>query len=271
LAMRACKKVIPESVPQAAIFDTAFHSSIPEKAYIYGLPYECYEKYGVRKYGFHGTSHKFVSAALAEETGRDIGSLKIITCHLGNGSSVTAIDGGKSVDTSMGFTPLDGVLMGTRCGNIDPSTVTYIQKKTGMSPAEMDDYMNKKSGLLGIGGFSDNREITSAAGNGDKKAKLATDILRYSIRKYIGAYSAVMGGVTDIIFTGGIGENDSSIRRDACTDMEYMGIDFDTDKNAGTRGEFAKLTKDGSKVNVWVIPTNEELLIARDTKELFGL
>jgi acetate kinase len=171
----------------------------------------------------------------------------------------------------MGFTPLDGVLMGTRCGSIDPSAVTYIQKKTGMSPAEMDDYMNKKSGLLGIGGFSDNREITAAAQNGDKLALLATTVLRYGLRKFIGAYAAAMGGVTDVIFTGGIGENAFDIRHDACINLEYMGIDFDVEGNAGTRGEFAKITKDGSKVNVWVVPTNEELLIARDTKELFKL
>jgi acetate kinase len=271
LAMRACMKVLPANVPQAAIFDTAFHSTIPEHAYIYGLPYECYEKYGVRKYGFHGTSHKFVSANLAERTGRDISTMKIITCHLGNGSSITAIDGGKSVDTSMGFTPLDGVLMGTRCGNIDPSTVTYIQRKTGMSPAEIDDYMNKKAGLLGIGGFSDNREITSAAQSGDKRAKLATTILRYGIRKYIGAYAAAMGGVTDVIFTGGIGENAFDVRQDACAGLEFMGIDFDIAKNEVTRGKFEKITKETSRVNVWVVPTNEELLIARDTKELFGL
>jgi acetate kinase len=271
LAMRACKKVIPENVPQAAVFDTAFHSSIPEHAYIYGLPYECYEKHGIRKYGFHGTSHKFVSAALAEQTGRDIKSMKIITCHLGNGSSITAVDGGKSVDTSMGFTPLDGLLMGTRCGNIDPSAVTYIQRKMGFSPAEADDYMNKKSGLLGIGGFSDNREITAAADKGDKHAKLATTILRYGIRKYIGAYAAAMGGLTDIIFTGGIGENAADIRHDACVNLEFMGVDFDCDKNAGTRGKFDEISKAQSRVRVWVVPTNEELLIARDTKELFGL
>jgi acetate kinase len=271
LAMRACSKVLPANIPQAAIFDTAFHSSIPDYAYTYGLPYECYEKYGVRKYGFHGTSHKFVSADLALRTNRDLKDMKIITCHLGNGSSITAIDGGNSVDTTMGFTPLDGVLMGTRCGNIDPSVVTYLQRKMGMTPAEIDDYMNKKSGLLGIGGFSDNREITDAANNGDKRAKLATTILRYGIRKYIGAYAAAMKGVTDVIFTGGIGENAFDVRRDACMGLEFMGIDFDEEKNAGTRGKFEEITKSGSRVKVWVVPTNEELLIARDTKELFGL
>jgi acetate kinase len=197
--------------------------------------------------------------------------MKIITCHLGNGSSITAVDGGKSVDTTMGFTPLDGVLMGTRCGNIDPSVVTYLQRKANMTSEQIDDYMNKKSGLLGIGGFSDNREITAAADKGDKLAKLATTIHRYGIRKYIGSYAAAMGGVTDVVFTGGIGENAFDIRRDACAGLDFMGIDFDEVKNDGLRGEFAKITKEGSRVNVWVVPTNEELLIARDTKELFGL
>jgi len=272
LAMRACMKVLPADVPQAAIFDTAFHQTIPNFAYTYGLPYECYDKYGIRKYGFHGTSHRFVSAALAEGTSRNIKTMKIVSCHLGNGSSITAVDGGKSIDTTMGFTPLDGVLMGTRCGALDPSVVTYLQKKLNMTPAEVDDYMNKKSGLLGIGGFSDNREISDAANKGDERAILATAILRYGIRKYIGAYAAAMGGLTDVIFTGGIGENALDIRRDVCLDMEFIGIDFDTEKNAdpATRGTFARLTKEGSKVNVWIVPTNEELLIARDTKELFG-
>jgi len=273
LAMRACMKVLPADVPQAAIFDTAFHQTIPNFAYTYGLPYECYEKYGIRKYGFHGSSHRFVGANLAERTGHDIKKMKIVSCHLGNGSSITAIDAGKSIDTTMGFTPLDGVLMGTRCGSIDPSVVTYIQKKLNMTPAQADDYMNKKSGLLGIGGFSDNREISDAANKGDERAILATAILRYGIRKYIGAYAAAMGGLTDVIFTGGIGENALDIRRDICLDMEFLGIEFDTEINAdpATRGTFAKLTKHGSKVEVWIVPTNEELMIARDTKVLFGL
>jgi acetate kinase len=273
LAMRACMKVLPENVPQAAIFDTAFHQTIPEHAYVFGLPYECYEKYGVRRYGFHGSSHRFVGANLAEKTNRDLRKMKIVSCHLGNGSSVTAICHGKSIDTTMGFTPLDGVLMGTRCGALDPSVVTYIQKKLGFSPADMDDYMNKKSGLLGIGGFSDNREITAAAERGEYGAILATAILRYGIKKYIGAYAAAMGGLDAVIFTGGIGENAYDIRRDICLDMEFLGIDFDVEKNAdpAVRGTFARLTKEGSKTEVWIVPTNEELMIARDTKELFGL
>ncbi|MDR0223033.1 MAG: acetate kinase [Oscillospiraceae bacterium] len=271
LALWACKKVIPESVPQAAVFDTAFHQTIPDYAFIYGMPYECYGKYNVRKYGFHGTSHRFVTMSLAQRMGRDIKDLKIVSCHLGNGSSITAVYGGKSVDTSMGFTPLDGVLMGTRSGAVDPSAVTYIQKKLGLSPAETDDYLNKKSGLLGIGGFSDNREITAAAEKGDRRAMLATAILRYGIKKYIGAYTAAMGGLDAVIFTGGIGENAVDIRRDVCLDMEFFGIEFDVEKNANTRGSFEKITKDGSRAEVWVVPTDEELLIARDTKELFGL
>ena len=272
LAIRSCQKVIPASVPQAGIFDTAFHQTIPSFAYVYGLPYECYEKYGVRKYGFHGSSHRFVGACLAERTGRDLNKMKIVSCHLGNGSSITAICNGKSIDTTMGFTPLDGVLMGTRCGALDPSVVTYLQKKLSMTPAEIDDYMNKKSGLLGIGGFSDNREITDAAMAGNENAILATAILRYGIKKYIGAYAAAMGGIDAVIFTGGIGENAFDIRRDVCLDMEFLGIDFDCEKNAdpATRGEFACLTKPGSKTEVWIVPTNEELMIARDTQALFA-
>ncbi|MDR0197559.1 MAG: acetate kinase [Oscillospiraceae bacterium] len=271
LALWACKKVIPENVPQAAVFDTAFHQTIPDYAFIYGMPYECYEKYNVRKYGFHGTSHRFVSMSLARKMGRSVKDLKLVSCHLGNGSSITAVCNGKSVDTSMGFTPLDGILMGTRSGSVDPSAVTYIQKKLGLTPAETDDYLNKKSGLLGIGGFSDNREITVAAEKGDGRALLATAMLRYGIKKYIGAYTAAMGGLDAVIFTGGIGENAADIRRDVCLDMEFFGIDFDVDKNSRVRGSFERITKDGSRAEVWVVPTNEELLIARDTKELFGL
>lgn len=273
LAMWACNKVIPANVPQAAIFDTAFHQTIPDFAYIYGLPFECYEKYGVRKYGFHGSSHRFVGACLAEKTGRNLRSMKIVSCHLGNGSSITAICNGKSIDTTMGFTPLDGVLMGTRSGSLDPSVVTFIQKKLNMSPAQVDEYMNKKSGMLGIGGFADNREITDYANKGDERAILATLILRYGIKKFIGAYAAAMGGLDAVIFTGGIGENAADIRRDVCLDMEFLGIEFDVEKNADpeTRGKFMKLTKENSGTEVWIVPTNEELMIARDTKELFGL
>jgi len=271
LALRACKKVIPESVPQAAVFDTAFHATIPEKAYIYGMPYEFYEKYNVRKYGFHGSSHSFVSQKLALHLGKDPATMKIVTCHLGNGSSITAVDGGKSVDTSMGFTPLDGILMGTRAGALDASAVTYMMKKLNVGPEEMEGILNKKSGLLGIGGFSDNRDLTNAIKEGNKRAKLAADILRYGIKKYIGSYAAIMNGLDYVIFTGGIGENAVDVREDVCRDMEFLGIELDYELNSTSRGELQKITKDGSKTEVWVVPTNEELLIARNTRQLFNL
>lgn len=272
LALRACKKVIPEYVPQVVVFDTAFHQTMPEKAFMFGLPYECYEKYHVRKYGFHGTSHRFVSRALAKAMGKNVEDLKIISCHLGNGSSITAIKGGKSIDTSMGFTPLDGVLMGTRSGCVDPSAVTFVQQKLGLDAHEMSEYLNKKSGFLGVSGISsDNRDIEAAAKEGNKRAQLAGDILKYGIKKYIGSYTAVMNGVDAIIFTGGIGENAPEVRADACKDMEFFGIKIDEKINSETRGKLVKISAPDSKVEVWVVPTNEELLIARDTKELCGL
>ena len=271
LALRACKKVIPATTPQVVVFDTAFHSTMPEKAFMYGLPYECYEKLHVRKYGFHGTSHRFVTQALAEAMGRDIRDLKIVSCHLGNGSSITAVEGGKSIDTSMGFTPLDGVIMGTRCGSVDPSAVTFVANKLGLTPNEMSDYMNKKSGFLGISGISsDNRDITSAAEHGDHKAQLAGKMLRYEIKKFIGSYAAVMNGLDAVLFTGGIGENSDDVRADVCHNMEYLGIKLDDAANAGLRGKLQKISAPDSKVEVWVVPTNEELLIARDTMALVG-
>ena len=266
LALRACRKVLPEGVPMVAVFDTAFHQTMPEKAFMFGLPYEDYENYHVRKYGFHGTSHRFVSHALADAMGKDIKDLKIVSCHLGNGSSITAVDGGRSVDTSMGFTPLDGVLMGTRTGAVDPSAVTYIQEKHGFSAAEMSEYMNKKSGFLGVSGISsDNRDITAAAEKGDKRAILASEMLQYQIKKYIGSYAAVMNGLDAVLFTGGIGENAWEVREGVCKDMEFFGIKIDTEKNKSTRGELIKISTPDSKVEVWIVPTNEELLIARDT------
>ncbi len=266
LALRACKKVLPEGVPMVVVFDTAFHQTMPEKAFMFGLPYEDYENYHVRKYGFHGTSHRFVSHALADAMGKDIKDLKIVSCHLGNGSSITAVNGGKSVDTSMGFTPLDGVLMGTRTGAVDPSAVTYIQEKHGFSAAEMSEYMNKKSGFLGISGISsDNRDITAAAEKGDKRAILASEMLQYQIKKYIGSYAAAMNGLDAVLFTGGIGENAWEVREGVCKDMEFFGIRIDTEKNKSTRGELIKISTPDSKVEVWIVPTNEELLIARDT------
>ncbi len=272
LALWACKKVIPETVPQCVVFDTAFHQTMPEKAFMFGMPYECYENYHVRKYGFHGTSHRFVTAALAEKLGKDIKDLKIVSCHLGNGSSITAVDGGKSVDTSMGFTPLDGVVMGTRSGCVDPSAVTFVAKKLDLTPDQMSDYLNKKSGFLGISGISsDNRDIEAAAEDGNERAELVGEMLNYEIKKYIGSYTAAMGGLDAVIFTGGIGENAHKVRSGACEGMEYFGIKLDEELNAKVHGDFVKISTDDAKTQVWVVPTNEELLIARDTKELCGL
>ncbi len=268
-ALRACKKILP-NVSQAAVFDTAFHQTIPQKAYMYGFPYEDYAQYHVRKYGFHGTSHRFVTAKLAEVMGKDLKDLKIVSCHLGNGSSITAVQNGQSIDTTMGFTPLDGVLMGTRCGAVDPSAVTYVAGKHGFSVSEMDDYMNKKSGLLGISGkSSDFRDITAASEAGDKRAVLAKDMLVYDIKKDIGAYAAIMNGLDAVIFTGGIGENAPNCREEVCTDLEYLGIQIDKEVN-DFKGQLKKISTPDSKVAVWVIPTNEELLIARDTLALIG-
>ncbi len=264
LALWACTKVMP-NVPQVVVFDTAFHQTIPQKAYMYGFPYEDYEQYSVRKYGFHGTSHRFVTAKLAEVMGKDIKDLKIVSCHLGNGSSITAVQNGCSVDTTMGFTPLDGVLMGTRCGNVDPSAVTYVASKHGFETGEMDTYMNKKSGLLGISGkSSDWRDITAASEAGEPRAMLARDMLVYDIKKDIGAYAAAMNGLDAVIFTGGIGENAPNCREMVCADMDYLGIKIDNEVN-DFKGELRKISTPDSKVEVWVIPTNEELLIARDT------
>lgn len=271
LALRACKKVIPEGVPQVVVFDTAFHQTMPPKAYMFGLPYEDYETLHVRKYGFHGTSHRFVSAALAEAMGKDIKDLKIVSCHLGNGSSITAVDGGKSVDTSMGFTPLDGVVMGTRTGAVDPSAVTFVADKHGFTASQMSEYMNKKSGFLGVSGVgSDNRDITDAAAHGNERAKLVSDMLVYEIKKYIGSYAAAMNGLDAVLFTGGIGENAYDVREKVCENMEFFGIKLDKSANDGMRGQLKKISAEDSKVQVWVVPTNEELLIARDTLALIS-
>lgn len=268
LALRACKKVLPEGVPQVVVFDTAFHSTMPRKAYLYGLPYECYEDLHVRKYGFHGTSHRYVSSELAKVMGKDIKDLKIVSCHLGNGSSITAVNGGQSIDTTMGFTPLDGLIMGTRCGSVDPSAIDYVEKKKGFSPDEMTAYMNKKSGFLGLSGIgSDNRDITAAAEAGNERAKMVGEIFCYQIKKYIGSYAAAMNGVDAVIFTGGIGENAADIRETACSNLDVLGIKIDPEANK-VRGKLAKISAEDSKAQVWVIPTNEELLIARDTLEL---
>ncbi len=271
LALRACKSVLPEGVPQVVVFDTAFHQTMPEKAFMYGLPYECYEKLHVRKYGFHGTSHRYVSGELAKMLGKNIEDLKIVSCHLGNGSSICCINGGKSVDTSMGFTPLDGLIMGTRSGAVDASAVTYVSKKLNLSPSEMSDYLNKQSGFLGVTGISsDNRDITAAAEDGDHQARLAGEILRYQIKKYIGAYSAVMNGLDAVIFTGGIGENAWDVREDVCADMDFFGIKINKELNKEMNGKLCKISEEGLKTQVWILPTNEELLIARDTLALIS-
>ena len=269
LALRACKKVMPATTPQVVVFDTAFHQTMPPKAYMFGLPYEDYEELHVRKYGFHGTSHRFVSAALAKAMGKDPKDLKIVSCHLGNGSSITAVDGGKSVDTTMGFTPLDGVIMGTRSGCVDASAVTFVADKRGLTPAQMSDYLNKKSGFLGISGVSsDNRDIIAGAKEGNKRCELVNDMLTYEIKKYIGAFAAAMNGLDAVLFTGGIGENEALVRSMACADMDFLGIKLDEEVNASVRGKLCKISAADSKVEVWIVPTNEELLIARDTLAL---
>ena len=271
LALRACKKVFSADVPQVVVFDTAFHQTMPPEAFMFGIPYEDYEKYHVRKYGFHGTSHRFVSKALADAMGRPQEGLKIVSCHLGNGSSITAVKDGKSIDTSMGFTPLDGVIMGTRSGCIDASAVTFLEKKLGLDPDQMSDYLNKKSGFLGVSGISsDNRDVCQAVEKGDKRAKLTTDMLCYEIKKYIGSYTAAMNGLDAVLFTGGIGENSCETREGACEGMEYFGIKLDKELNKKTRGTLTKISAPDSKVEVWVVPTNEELLIARDTLALIS-
>ena len=269
IGISACKELMPNT-PMAGVFDTAFHQTMPEEAYLYGLPYHYYEDYKVRRYGFHGTSHSYVSARAAEVVGKAYEDLKIIVCHLGNGASVSAVKNGKCVDTSMGLTPLDGFVMGTRCGGIDPSVVTYVMNKEGFTPDEMSNLMNKKSGFLGISGVSsDCRDIKDAAAKGNARAQLALDMLVYQVKKVIGGYAAGMGGVDALVFTGGIGENDASIRAAICAGMDYMGLTIDEKAN-DTRSE-TRISIPGSKVDVWVIPTNEEILIARDTVELSGV
>ena len=271
MAIRACQSVFDASVPQVIVFDTSFHQTIPAKAYMYPIPYELYEKHHIRRYGFHGTSHRYVSAKLAELVGKPLSELKIVTCHLGNGSSITAIDGGRSVDTSMGFTPLDGIIMGTRSGSIDPSILTFLMEKENMGAKELNDLLNKKSGYLGVSGItSDQRDLAESADSGNERSQLALDIQRYQIKKHIGAYAAAMGGLDYVIFTGGIGENSHKAREIACEGLEFMGIDFDREINHDARSVEMCISKPGSRVQVWIVPTNEELLIARDTCEIIG-
>ena len=269
-AIRACVEVFGEEVPQVVVFDTAFHSTMPPKAYIYPIPYEYYEKYQIRRYGFHGTSHRYVSKYCADLMGKDIKDLKLITCHIGNGSSITAIDGGKVIDTSMGLTPLDGFMMGSRTGTLDPSVVTFIAEKENLSPSEMSDLLNKKSGLLGVSGIStDDRDVTKAAREGNERAKLAHEILEYEISKFIGSYYVALGGCDGMVFTAGLGENQWHHREAVCKYLECLGVKIDAEKNKETiLGKCGKISTDDSSIEVYVIPTNEELVIARDTKEL---
>ena len=269
IGITACEKLMPNT-PMTAVFDTAFHQTMPEKAYMYGLPYNYYEDYKIRRYGFHGTSHSFVSKKAAEVMEKPYEELKTIVCHLGNGSSVTAVMNGQSVDTSMGMTPLEGLVMGTRSGNIDPAIMEFIAEKEHLDIAGVMDVLNKKSGVFGISGelSSDFRDLTNAMNSGDKKAKIAMDVFSYNVAKYVGAYAAVMNGVDDIVFTAGIGENDDYVREQVCSYLGYLGVDFDKEANTGLRGKQAEITKAGSKVRVFVIPTNEELAIARETLAL---
>ena len=267
--LRSAKAVFGASVPNVVVFDTTFHQTMPPKAYMYGVPYEMYEKYSIRRYGFHGTSHRYVTAEYFQVSGRQEEGTKLIICHLGNGSSISAVKDGKVVDTSMGLTPLDGFIMGTRCGGIDPSVVTYIANKEHKTPDEMSDLMNKKSGFLGISGVtSDCRDLHKAAAEGNERAALALEMFVYQIKKFIGGYAAAMGGVDAIAFTGGIGENDDVIRAEICRDMEYLGLAIDEEANKNASRHDAKFSTDLSGVEAWVLPTNEEIMIARDTQVL---
>ena len=267
IGIRACQELMP-SVPMVAVFDTAFHQTMPDVAYTYGIPYEYYEKYKVRRYGFHGTSHSYVSKRTAEIVGKPYDQMKIIVCHLGNGASISAVNCGKSVDTSMGLTPLEGLVMGTRSGDLDPAIIDFVGKKEGLSLDEMNEVLNKKSGMLGISGVSsDGRDLEAAAETGNKRAQLALDVFDYRVIKYIGAYAAAMNGVDAIAFTAGIGENNIKMRKDVCSSLTYLGVKLDEEKN-NVRGEERIISADDSKVQVLLVPTNEELAIARETLAL---
>ena len=269
MGLKGCMDEMP-GVPQVLVFDTAFHQTMPEEAYFYPLPYEMYEKYKIRRYGAHGTSHRYVTGEMCRIMGRTEDT-KIITCHLGNGSSISAVKDGKVIDTSMGFTPLDGLIMGTRCGSIDPAIVPYIMDKEGISPAEMSEFLNKKCGFLGVSGLSsDSRDIENAAAEGNPRAILVTKILAYQIKKFIGAYTAAMNGLDAIVFTAGLGENNPQLRERVCTELSYLGLDIDKDVNAVSHHQpnIVKLSTDKSKVLIYLIPTNEELMIASDTERL---
>ena len=268
--IQACLDILP-GTPQALVFDTAFHQTMPEEAYMYGVSYDLYEEYGIRRYGMHGTSHRFVAGEMIKLLGGNAEGTKIVTCHLGNGSSISAVKDGKCIDTTMGFTPLAGTIMGTRCGDIDPALVTYIMEKKGYSIDEMNSYLNKKCGFLGVSGVSsDCRDLEAAIAEGNHRAELAIEILKYQIKKCIGAYAAAMGGLDAVVFTAGIGENTPKIRAGALSGLEFLGIELDKEVNANTMGwtGLTKLSTDSSKVKVYMIPTNEELVIAQDTEAL---
>lgn len=266
--VKAVSELMP-GLPQVGVFDTAFHQTMPAHSYLYAIPYELYEKYGVRRYGFHGTSHRYVSQRVCEFLGVNPADKKIITCHIGNGGSVAAVDGGKCVDTSMGLTPLEGLMMGTRSGDIDGGAITFLEKKLGLDADGMSNLLNKKSGVLGITGISsDMREIDTAVEQGNERAKIALDMYNYRIKKYVGAYAAAMGRCDIIVFTAGVGENQYSMREQVCANMEYMGVKLDVEKNKTVRGEEAIISTPDSKVTVCVIPTDEELMIATDTMNL---
>ena len=267
LGIEACKNVMPGK-PMVGVFDTAFHQSIPKEKYIYPIPYEYYKKYGIRKYGFHGTSHMYVSQKLAEIEGKDIKDMKIVTCHLGQGSSIWAINGGKSIDTSMGLTPLGGIPMVTRSGDLDPSILLYLMKKEKLTAEQMENILNKQSGVSGISGLApDFRVIEQAANDGDEKAEIAMENFKYAIASYIAKYAVAMNGVDYIIFTGGVGENQINIRKGICKQLEFMGVELDEEAN-NVRSEEKVISKSNSKVKVYVIPTNEELMIAKETQRL---
>ncbi|AYD40032.1 acetate kinase [Clostridium fermenticellae] len=268
IGINACKELMPDT-PMVAVFDTAFHQTMPNYAYMYALPYDLYEKYGIRKYGFHGTSHRFVSKEAARMLGKDLRDLKIITCHLGNGASLCAIKDGKSIDTTMGFTPLAGLVMGTRCGDIDPAVVTFLMNKLNMSAAEIDKLINKESGVLGLSGLSsDFRDLGEAQENGNERAKLALDVYYYRVISYIGQYVAALNGVDCIVFTAGLGENAADGRERICKGLKYLGIEIDDANNSSARGKAMEISTSASKVKVLAIPTNEELMIARDTRAI---
>ena len=268
--IKGCLGVMPNT-PQVLVFDTAFHQTMPKEAYMYGLSYDMYEQYGIRRYGAHGTSHRYVAGEMAKLLGKPVEETKIVTCHIGNGSSISAVKGGKCIDTSMGFTPLAGVLMGTRCGDIDPAIVPYIMNKKGFTADEVADYMNKQCGLLGVSGVgSDCRDVEAAINEGNERAKLSFDILAYQIKKFIGAYSAAMGGLDAIVFTAGVGENNPYIRSNSCAGLEYLGVKMDEEANKNTYGKNGRtcISTPDSRVQIWMLPTNEELVIARDTAEI---